>query len=68
MRLRSDARELRNIFAALMEAVKTHLLGQISHALYDVGGEYRRNTLVPNKVQSHFAGSYALALRASAVG
>lgn len=28
---------------ALMEAVKTHSLGQISHALYDVGGEYRRN-------------------------
>jgi methylmalonyl-CoA mutase len=23
--------------------VKTHSLGQISHALYDVGGEYRRN-------------------------
>lgn len=22
---------------------KTHSLGQISHALYDVGGEYRRN-------------------------
>ena len=30
-------------FAALMEAVKTHSLGQISHALYEVGGEYRRN-------------------------
>ena len=28
---------------ALVEAVKTHSLGQISHALYDVGGEYRRN-------------------------
>lgn len=28
---------------ALMEAVKAHSLGQISHALYDVGGEYRRN-------------------------
>ena len=27
----------------LMEAVKTHSLGQISHALYEVGGEYRRN-------------------------
>jgi isobutyryl-CoA mutase len=23
--------------------VKTHSLGQISHALYEVGGEYRRN-------------------------
>jgi isobutyryl-CoA mutase len=27
----------------LMEAVKYNSLGQISHALYDVGGEYRRN-------------------------
>jgi methylmalonyl-CoA mutase len=27
----------------LMEAVKTHSLGQISHAPYEVGGEYRRN-------------------------
>jgi len=26
-----------------MEAVKTHSLAQISHALYEVGGEYRRN-------------------------
>ncbi|MEY3069344.1 MAG: hypothetical protein RLZZ456_1043, partial [Pseudomonadota bacterium] len=41
--LQSIARERRNIFAGLLEAVKTHSLGQISHALYDVGGEYRRN-------------------------
>jgi methylmalonyl-CoA mutase len=41
--LQDTARERRNVFAALMEAVKTHSLGQISHALYDVGGEYRRN-------------------------
>jgi len=41
--LQATARERKNIFAALMEAVKTHSLGQISHALYDVGGEYRRN-------------------------
>jgi len=41
--LQRAARERRNVFAALMEAVKTHSLGQISHALYDVGGEYRRN-------------------------
>lgn len=33
----------RVIFAALVDAVKTHSLGQMSHALYDVGGEYRRN-------------------------
>ena len=41
--LQAIARERRNIFAGLLEAVKTHSLGQISHALYDVGGEYRRN-------------------------
>ncbi|MGB3394624.1 MAG: methylmalonyl-CoA mutase family protein [Stenotrophomonas sp.] len=41
--LQSTARERRNVFEALIEAVKTHSLGQISHALYDVGGEYRRN-------------------------
>jgi methylmalonyl-CoA mutase len=41
--LQATARERKNIFASLMEAVKTHSLGQISHALYDVGGEYRRN-------------------------
>ncbi|MDR6990648.1 methylmalonyl-CoA mutase family protein [Luteimonas sp. 3794] len=41
--LQTAARERRNVFEALMEAVKTHSLGQISHALYDVGGEYRRN-------------------------
>ncbi|HEY5802897.1 MAG TPA: methylmalonyl-CoA mutase family protein [Lysobacter sp.] len=41
--LQATARERRNVFASLMEAVKTHSLGQISHALYDVGGEYRRN-------------------------
>ncbi len=41
--LQNAARERKNVFAALMEAVKTHSLGQISHALYDVGGEYRRN-------------------------
>ena len=41
--LQKTARDRRNVFVALMEAVKTHSLGQISHALYDVGGEYRRN-------------------------
>ncbi|WP_092407414.1 methylmalonyl-CoA mutase family protein [Dokdonella immobilis] len=41
--LQKAARERKNVFEALMEAVKTHSLGQISHALYDVGGEYRRN-------------------------
>ncbi|MBZ4038831.1 methylmalonyl-CoA mutase family protein [Novilysobacter selenitireducens] len=41
--LQKTARERRNVFESLMEAVKTHSLGQISHALYEVGGEYRRN-------------------------
>ncbi len=41
--LQQTARDRKNVFEALMEAVKTHSLGQISHALYDVGGEYRRN-------------------------
>lgn len=41
--LQATARKRQNVFEALVEAVKTHSLGQISHALYDVGGEYRRN-------------------------
>jgi isobutyryl-CoA mutase len=32
-----------NIFAELMETVKVCTLGQITRALYDVGGRYRRN-------------------------
>ncbi|MGD8190382.1 fused isobutyryl-CoA mutase/GTPase IcmF [Brevibacillus ginsengisoli] len=32
-----------NIFAELMESVKVASLGQISAALYEVGGQYRRN-------------------------
>lgn len=32
-----------NIFGELMETVKVASLGQISHALYEVGGKYRRN-------------------------
>lgn len=32
-----------NIFAELMETVKAASLGQITHALYEVGGQYRRN-------------------------
>jgi methylmalonyl-CoA mutase len=32
-----------NVFAALMEACKVCTLGQLSRALYDVGGQYRRN-------------------------
>ena len=41
--LQQIARERRNVFGGLIEAVKFHSLGQITHALYDVGGEYRRN-------------------------
>lgn len=32
-----------NLFAELMETVKYCSLGQITHALYEVGGQYRRN-------------------------
>lgn len=32
-----------NIFEQLMQTVKYCSLGQITHALYDVGGQYRRN-------------------------
>jgi methylmalonyl-CoA mutase len=32
-----------NVFASLMEATKVCSLGQISAALYRVGGQYRRN-------------------------
>jgi methylmalonyl-CoA mutase len=42
-RLQKVASERKNTFAALMEAAKVSSLGSMSHALYDVGGEYRRN-------------------------
>ena len=32
-----------NLFAELMETVKHCTLGQITHALYEVGGQYRRS-------------------------
>ena len=38
----SIVRKYENLFAALIEAVKPHSLGQISHSLYEVGGEYGR--------------------------
>jgi methylmalonyl-CoA mutase len=41
--LQAVARERGNVFAELMETVKSSSLGQISAALYRVGGEYRRN-------------------------
>ena len=35
--------ENKNIFEALMEAAKSCSLGQITKALFEVGGQYRRN-------------------------
>jgi methylmalonyl-CoA mutase len=32
-----------NLFAELMETVKFCSLGQITNALFEVGGQYRRN-------------------------
>jgi methylmalonyl-CoA mutase len=32
-----------NVFALLMDAVRVCSLGQITHALFEVGGQYRRN-------------------------
>lgn len=42
-RLKQTARENGNLFEELMETVKVVSLGQISNALYEVGGQYRRN-------------------------
>mgnify|MGYP001354229934 CR=1 FL=1 len=42
-RLKKVAKENGNIFAELMETVKVASLGQITKALYEVGGQYRRN-------------------------
>lgn len=43
VRLQRVAREGGNIFGELMETVKYCSLGQITRALYQVGGQYRRN-------------------------
>ncbi len=42
-RLRQVTMEGGNTFAALMEAVRSCSLGQISEAFFEVGGQYRRN-------------------------
>jgi isobutyryl-CoA mutase len=42
-RLQATAANGGNVFAELMETVKVASLGSISRALYDVGGQYRRN-------------------------
>jgi isobutyryl-CoA mutase len=41
-RLQQAASQEGNVFAELLDAVKVCSLGQISHALYEVGGQYRR--------------------------
>src|SRR5205085_742618 len=42
-RLKHVARTGGNVFAELLATVRVASLGQISHALYEVGGKYRRN-------------------------
>jgi isobutyryl-CoA mutase len=43
LKLKQCAVRNENIFAELMEATKSCSLGQITQALYEVGGQYRRN-------------------------
>jgi methylmalonyl-CoA mutase len=43
MQLQETALAGDNVFASLMNAAKRCSLGQMSHALYQVGGQYRRN-------------------------
>jgi methylmalonyl-CoA mutase len=43
MRLRKVALENGNIFDEMMETVKVCTLGEISSALYEIGGQYRRS-------------------------
>lgn len=42
-RLKEVARSGENLFEALLEAARVCSLGQMTHALYTVGGEYRRS-------------------------
>ena len=41
--LQNAAKSGKNTFESLMDAVRVCSLGQITHALFDVGGQYRRN-------------------------
>jgi isobutyryl-CoA mutase len=43
LRLRQTAMTGGNVFAELMEAVRVCSLGQITDALFEVGGKYRRS-------------------------
>jgi len=35
--------ETKKVFAVLMDAVRVCSLGQITHALFELGGQYRRS-------------------------
>jgi len=43
LNLKHSATQNMNIFESLMEATKFCSIGQITHALFEVGGQYRRN-------------------------
>ena len=42
-RLQQAVIDDQNVFTVLMDAVRVCSLGQITHALFEVGGQYRRN-------------------------
>ena len=42
-KLKTASTKNQNIFEALMEATKYCSIGQITSALFEVGGQYRRN-------------------------
>ena len=42
-RLRQAVVKDENVFEVLMDAVRVCSLGQITHALFEVGGQYRRS-------------------------
>ncbi len=42
-RLQDTVRADGNVFEVLMDAVRVCSLGQITNALFEVGGQYRRN-------------------------
>ena len=43
LKLKHAATQNMNIFESLMEASKVCSIGQITNALFEVGGQYRRN-------------------------
>ena len=42
-RLQQAVIDNENVFSVLMDAVRCCSLGQITHALFEVGGQYRRS-------------------------